>query len=138
MVMREISRRVNRAQPDRDVLESVVRAYDVAPAFTMVFGRRQISKGEHEVIALAHSMHLDGQQFVLIMDDADGRRMVRRRFVHLAHFMTGTVGFVVRCHTQYSILAKDDALGVLRAIRASKFRVTDAVIDSAMEEVQRH
>ena len=117
MVIREISRRVNRAQPDRDVLESVVRPYDVAPAFTMVFGRRQISKGEHEVIALAHSMHLDGRPLVLIMDDADGRRMVRRRFVHLAHFMTGTVGFVGRCHTKCSILAKDEVLRSLGPYR---------------------
>lgn len=136
--MREISRRVGRAQPDRDVLESVARACDVAPAFTMVFGRMQISKGEHGAIALAHSVHLDGRPFVLIMDDADGRKMVRSRFVHLAHFMTGTAGFAVRCRTQYSILAKDDALGVLRDIRASRFRVTDKVIDSAMEEAQQH
>lgn len=133
-----ISGRANRPSPDRDVLESVVRAYDVAPAFAMLFGRGQIVKGEHEVIALAFSVHLDGQPSVLIMDDADGRKMVRSRFVHLARFMTGTVGLVARCHTKYSILAKDEALAVLGAMQASKFRVTDEVIDSAMEEVHRH
>ena len=138
LAMREISRRRYRAKPDGDVLESAVRPYDAALAFTMLFGRGQVTKGEYEVIALAYSMHLDGQPFVLIMDDADGRKMVRRRFAHLADFMTGTVGFVVRCHTHYSILVKDEALGVLRAIRASKFRVAGKVIDSAMEEVQRH
>ena len=97
-----------------------------------------VVKGGHEVVALAFAMRIGGQPFVLIMDDAGGRRMVRHRLAHLARFMTGTAGLVARCHTRCSILTKADALGVLEAVRASQFRVADDVIDSAIEEVLRH
>lgn len=136
--MGEISRRVGRPELGRSLPERVDRAYETTPVLAMLFGREQIAKGEHEVIALAFAMHLDGRHFALIMDDADGRKMVRNRFAHLAPFMTGTAGFIARCHTRYSILAKGEALEALEAIRASKFRATNGVIDSAVEEVRRH
>ena len=121
-----------------DLLERLDRAYDAAPVLAMLFGREQVAKGEHGVVALAFSLHLDGRRLVLIMDDADGRKMVRNRFAHLAPFMTGTAGFIAHCYTRYSILAKGGALEALEAIRASKFRVTNGVIDSAVEEVRRY
>ena len=53
-----------------------------------------VVKCGHEAVALAFAMRIGGQSFVLIMDDAGGRRMVRHHFAHLARFMTGTAGFV--------------------------------------------
>ena len=106
--------------------------------WTCCAGVGGVVKGEHEVVALAFAMRTDDPSFVLIMDDAGGRRMVRHRFAHLARFVAGTAGFVAHCHTRYSILTKGDALGVLEAVRASKFRATDDVIDSAIEEILRH
>ena len=136
--MKEISKSVDRTKLDEDVLEVADRTDFASSVLRMLFGKEEVIKGEHEVIALAFVLHLAGQSFTLIMDDAYGRKIVRSRIAHLEHSMTGTAAFIARCHTWHSILEKDDALDALEAIRASKFRVTDEVIDSVVEEVQRH
>ena len=99
--MREISKRVDRAELGSVELEPADRDYNIASTLDVLYGSGGVVKGEHEVVALAFAMHTDGQSFVLIMDDAGGRRMVRHHFAHLARFMTGTAGFVAHCHTGY-------------------------------------
>ena len=120
------------------MLEMADRRYGTGGTLRPLLGKGQKTRGEHGVIALAHIMHTHGRPFTLVVDGAGGRGFARRHFAHLAGSMTGTVGFVARCHTRHSILARDEVLEVLEAIRASGFRAPDEAIDAAAREVERN
>lgn len=136
LVMKELSQK---RSSEEKLLKMVVPAgfeYEIAEALRPFLGGPGYVRGEHEVIALGHVMHKRTVLSTVIMDDAAAaRRFALKNFAHLERSMTGTLGLVVECHRD-GILAGDDAERVLDAMKPSRFRVPDGLVDEALREVR--
>ena len=97
----------------------------------------EIEKGEHEVIATAYVMHSLGFDIIFILDEDDPRKFVENNFPDLVDKMTGTVGFIEKCHCVFDIFEKDESIDILRLIKNSKFRVKAEIIEQAIENIRR-
>lgn len=134
LVMKELSRKQN----VEELLKMVVPAgfeYEITETLRPFFNGPGRVRGEHEVIAFGHVMHKRAAQFTVIIDDAAAKRFALKNFAHLERSMTGTLGFVVECHRD-GILAGGDAERVLDAMKPSRFRVPDGLVDEALREVR--
>lgn len=119
---------------------SIIEHNDNFPVFSSQFSIKEVlkpffsnvqtMKGEHEVIALAFLLHRANNDFHLILDEDGPRKFVTRQFSFLAHKMTGTVGFLGKCHCEFKIVQKQLALDTLQEIEQSKFRVDSNILNS--------
>ena len=134
LVMRELSRKRS-AEVLRKMVVPAGFEYEIAETLRPFFETPSCVRGEHEVIAFGHVMHKRAAPFTVIIDDDDARRFVTKNFAHLERSMTGTLGFVVECHRS-GVLAGDDAERVLDAMKTSRFRVPDSLVDEALREVR--
>ena len=134
LVMKELSRKRS-VEHLRKLVVPAGHDYDISRALRPFFYKQRPVRGEHEVIMLSHMMHTDGIPFTMIIDDGQARRFATRHFAHLERSMTGTLGFVVECHRN-GTLAGGDAERVLDAMKASRFRVPDGLVDEALREVR--
>lgn len=134
LVMKELSRKRG-AERLRKMVVPAGLDYDMARALHPAFYGGRPARGEHDVVMHCHMMHKDGIPFTMIIDDAPARRFAVRNFAHLERFMTGTLGFVAECHRN-GTLKRGDAERVLEAMKASRFRVPDDLVDKALREVR--
>ena len=134
LVMKELSRK-HSVEGLREMIVPSGFEYDIAETLRPFFDSRRRARGEHEVIAFGHLMHKRAVPFTVIIDDAPAKRFAIRNFAHLERSMTGTLGFVVECRLN-GTLTRGDAERVLNAMKASRFRVADDLVDAALQEVQ--
>ena len=134
LVMKELSRNRD-AEELRGMVVPAGFEYYIAETLRPFFNGRRPVRGEHEVIALGHLMHKRGVPVVVIIDDGRARKFAARHFAHLGRSITGTLGFVVECGRN-GTLAAGDAERVLEAMKSSRFRVPDGLVDEALREVR--
>ena len=134
LVMKEISRKRS-VDTLRRMAVPAGFEYEIGETLRPFFETPSCARGEHEVIAFGHVMHKRAVPFTVIIDDAHARRFAMKNFAHLGRSMTGTLGFVVECHKN-GILTRDDAERVLNAMKQSRFRVPDGLVDEALLEVR--
>jgi len=100
------------------------------------FAEEELIKGEHEVIIAAYIHHYSyNQDYVIIIDEEGPRKFLQKNFPELFANATGTVGFIAECYFSYSLLTKNEALGLLDAIKNSKFRVSDDILEKVRKEI---
>lgn len=132
----EIRKSENYSQIQNDKIIELSFPYNISEILRPFFGKNEILKGEHEVIAFAFVLYEIDQNFDIILDEMGPRKFLEKTFPYLADLMNGTVGFVRACHCEHDILSKRRALDILKAIRSSKFRVSNNIISSAEIQVR--
>ncbi len=96
----------------------------------------EISKGEHEVIAIAYILNFLGYEIIFILDDNDARNFVLRSLKKISNRMIGTIGFVCRCCCHHKIFNKEEARLILIMIKNSNFRVKKEILERAIGEIE--
>ena len=99
------------------------------------FGEYENAKGESEIIALAIILYGISRIDKLILDEDGPRAFVERNLPNLAHFMTGTVGFVGKCCCETYILEAEKTLQILSEIEHSPFRVSYNVLSTIRRSI---
>lgn len=99
------------------------------------FSKKEIEKGETEVIELAFEYYVAGLPRMFIIDDKEPRLFVTRNLPYLSDLMIGTVGFVGECSYEYAILDKYEASALLLLISTSSFRVEPEVISEVLAKI---
>ena len=114
----------------------LVRKENLGEALRPFFSRKEIEKGETEVIELAYQFYADNDPKMFIMDEKGPRFFVFRNLPYLARLMIGTVGFVGKCYYKYAILGKSEASEIVLVISRSKFRVSAEVISEVLSKIE--
>lgn len=100
------------------------------------FSKKEIEKGETEVIELAYEFYADGTPKMFILDDKEPRLFVMRNLPYLVSLMIGTVGFVGKCCYEYKILEKTETSAILLVISTSNFRVSPQIISEVLAKIE--
>jgi predicted nucleic acid-binding protein len=100
------------------------------------FSKKEIEKGETEVIELAYEFYADGTPKMFILDEKEPRLFVTRNLPYLVELMIGTVAFVGECYYEYAILGKSEAASIVLLISTSKFRVSAEVISEVFSKIE--
>ena len=132
----EIKASENYLQIQTGRLKKLEEHFDISEILRPFFGRGEASKGEHEVVAFSLILYENDPDLIIILDDAQPRKILERHNPRLANNTYGTVGFVVSCHCDYAILQKRDTLEAIRAVEESKFRVSGDIIRQAESQVR--
>lgn len=114
----------------------LVRKENLGEALRPFFSRKEIEKGETEVIELAYQFYANHDPKVFIMDEDGPRFFVFRNLPYLARLMIGTVGFVGKCYYKYAVLGKSEASAIVLVISKSKFRVSAEVISEVLSKIE--
>lgn len=109
---------------------------NIGEALRPFFSKREIEKGETEVIELAYQFYANGDPKIFILDEEEPRLFVLRNLPYLAKLMRGTVGFVGECYYEYAILGKNEASAIVLVISKSKFRVSAEVINKVLSKIE--
>ncbi len=96
----------------------------------------EISRGEHEAIAIAYVMDYLGERVILVLDDEDARKFVSKNLKGLSGSMVGTIGFIKKCCCNYAIFDKNEAISILLGIKKSKFRINERIIEDVIKEIE--
>lgn len=132
----EIKASENYLQIQTERLEKLEEPFDISKILMPFFGKDEASKGEHEIVAFSLILSENDPDLIIILDDAQPRKILERHNPRLANNVYGTVGFVVSCHCDYTILQKRDVLGTIKIIGESKFRVSGDIIRRAESQVR--
>jgi predicted nucleic acid-binding protein len=108
---------------------------NLGEALRPFFSKKQIQKGETEVIELAYDFYVNGEPKVFILDDKQPRSFVHKNLPYLEEFMIGTVGFVGDCYCEYGIFEKVNAMAIVILISKSSFRVSADVIREVLARI---
>lgn len=135
MLSNEVSKSKKFSQIKKNAITLMDFSYDISEILRPFFGKNEILKGEHEVIAFAYMYYQIKKDFSIILDEIGPRRFVERNFTYLVKLMIGTLGFLGKCHCDYHLLSKDKTMNLIEAIKKSKFRVTDNIINSVKQQV---
>ncbi|MHC3128662.1 MAG: hypothetical protein IBV52_01110 [Candidatus Bathyarchaeota archaeon] len=101
------------------------------------FSKKEIEKGETEVIELAYEFYADGTPKMFILDEKGPRLFVMRVLPYLVELMIGTVGFIGKCCYEYGILEKAETSVLLLVISTSNFRVSPEIISEVLTKIER-
>ena len=108
---------------------------NLGEALRPFFSKRQMEKGETEVIELAYEFYADSAPKMFILDDKEPRLFVMQNLPYLVNLMVGTVGFVGKCCYEYEILEKSEATAILTVISTSTFRVAPEIISEVLAKI---
>ncbi len=136
IVYDEIKKSENHSQIQTERLKKLEEPFDISKILRPFFSKNDISKGEHEVVAFSLILYEHSPDLIIILDDSQPRKVLERHNPRLANNIYGTVGFVASCCCDYTILPKRDALGTIKAIGESKFRVSDDIIRKTESQVR--
>lgn len=114
----------------------IVRDSNIGEILKPFFSKKQIEKGETEVIELAYEFYSDGTHIPFILDDEEARYFVERNLKDLSSSMTGTVGFVAKCYYEFFVFTKEEASLTISTIGNSKFRISQEIISKVLSRVQ--
>ena len=117
--------------------------YNIKELVKPFLGEYAIKKGEDEVIGIAIVYTLLGRDYILILDEDDARKFVKRLSSSISSFkplednMTGTAGFIKKCACEFKIFEKKEAITLLNKIKESKFRIDDDLVDLIIHELMK-
>jgi predicted nucleic acid-binding protein len=114
----------------------IVRHANTGEILRPFFSKKQIEKGETEVIELAYEFYSDGTPIPFILDDEEARHFVENNLRDLSSSMTGTVGFVGKCYYEFFVFTKEEASLTISTIGSSKFRISQEIISKVLSKVQ--
>ncbi len=100
------------------------------------FSQSEVTKGEHEAVAIAVILHLENSLLRVIIDDKAARNFLKNNFPDLSVKLRGTCGFIKDCHCVHKILTKNETKEILINIKNSNFRIKDELVDSLIEQVE--
>lgn len=109
--------------------------YDYGAIIKPFFSLDEIKRGENEVIVISYIVNLLGSSLIFIIDDGSPRNFIKRILPDLYKYLYYSIKFLEYCTVECKLLSKDDAIRVLTAIKASKFRVPKIVIDETIKRV---
>jgi predicted nucleic acid-binding protein len=101
------------------------------------FSKKEIKKGEHEVIVISYILNYTGDKFVAILDDNPAKKYLKRLIPDKGSDVTGTVGFIERLTNSYAIFKREEAIQILALIKDSKFRIETNIIDGVIDRLNR-
>jgi len=117
--------------------------YDIKELVKPFLGEYAVKKGEDEVIGIAIVYTLLGRDYILILDEDNARKFVKRLSSSISSFkplednMTGTAGFIKKCACEFKIFEKKEAITLLYKIKESKFRIDENLIDLIIHELMK-
>ena len=109
---------------------------NLGEALRPFFSKKQIEKGETEVIELAYELYINGTPTWFILDDKQPRFFVVQNLPYLKNFMIGTVGFLGECYYEYKVFEKGETVAVIILISKSTFRVSADVISDVLAKIE--
>ena len=136
IVYREISKSINFKCVQNHPKIILVPKENLGEALRPFFSKKEIEKGETEVIELAYQFYSNNDPRIFIIDEDDSRFFVIRNLPYLEKLMIGTVGFVGKCYYEYEILEKSEACAIVLVISTSKFRVSAEVIRYVLSKIE--
>jgi len=98
----------------------------------------ELKKGEHEIIVLAYVCSHMGIKFILILDEASKRNLVKNIIPELIDNMTGTLGFLKMCCCKYHIFNNTEIINLIDEIEKSSFRIDKRIIMQIKKEIKEN
>lgn len=135
-VYKEVSKSSNFKQIESHPKITLVSKENLGEALRPFFSKKQIEKGETEVIELAYQYYIENKPKMFILDDKEPRLFVLRNLSYMAKLMIGTVGFVGECYYQFEIFEKNEASALVLVISTSSFRVSAEVISEVLTKIE--
>ena len=136
IVYTEVSKSINFKHIQKHPKILRVKKENLGEALRPLFSKKEIEKGETEIIELAYHFYVNGASRFFILDDDGPRFFVKRNLPHLEKLMIGTVGFVGECYYVCKILEKTEASAIVIIIGESKFRVSAEVIKEVLSKIE--
>ena len=131
----EINKSASYLEVENGLVSQFSFPYNISEILRPFFGKEEIFKGEHEVIALAYVYYHIDHEFIIILDEKGPRKFLNDNFSHLSELMVGTFGFLANCCCEYMALTKDQAMGIIDEITNSKFRVSDGIVENTIQKI---
>ena len=100
-----------------------------------LFGKEEITKGEHEVIGVSYLLYQLKENFYFILDDSSARNFVLKNLKCLSELMIGTIRFIAICFCKFNIFNKRESLELLNSIEHSKFRISKYVLEKTKQYI---
>lgn len=135
LVYKEVSKCANFKNIETNPKLILVPRENLGEILRPFFSKKQIEKGETEVIELAYEFYANGTPRTFILDDNEPREFITRNLSYLVDLMIGTVGFVGECYYKYEILEKNEATVILFTISMSNFRVSKEIISEVLAKI---
>jgi predicted nucleic acid-binding protein len=137
LVFQEVSRsEMYRSLKDLPSTEIQEMNFDTAQILRPFFSKKQLAKGETQVIVLAYHFFLSKNLFKIIIDEHQAREFVRRNFRELVPFLIGTIGFVGSCCYDYGYFTKLETIALLDRIEKSPFRSSSNLLTMVKNRVE--
>ena len=135
IVYKEVSKSDNFKNIQTHPKMFLVQKQYLGEALRPLFSKKQIEKGETEIIELAYHLYADNTPKKFILDDKEPRLFVQRNLPYLKKLMIGTIGFVGECYYEYHIFEKGEASTTVVVIGKSNFRVSAEVIREVLAKI---
>lgn len=136
MVYKEISKSINFKHVQNHPKIILVPKENLGESLRPFFSKKEVEKGETEVIELAYQFYSNSNPRIFIIDEDGPRLFVIQNLPYLEKLMIGTVGFVGECYYEYGILEKSEASAIILIIGTSKFRVSAEVIREVLTKIE--
>lgn len=137
-IKEEVSRSSNYKMIEKtvEIHVQIFMYYNYGEILRPFFSLEEITRGEHEVIAIAYILHFLEIEFTAILDDDGPKKFLQKNFPKILTRVTGTVGFIKLCCSR-RVFSKEEAISILVLIKNSKFRVRSEIVDETIEEIRR-
>jgi len=96
----------------------------------------EITKGEHEVIAISCIFSMNGYEFLAVIDDAQIIKYIKKNFPALLLNIIGTIGFIEKCCNSFKVLANQEAIEILKLIKESRFRIKSEIVENSISRIK--
>jgi len=101
-----------------------------------LFSEEELRKGENEVITISYILFDLNYDFITILDDEEPRKFFLNNLAECSDKLRGTIGFMGDCVCIHEIFEKERGLNLLIAIKNSKFRITEVLINKIMKKIR--
>jgi len=101
-----------------------------------LFSKEELKKGENEVITISYILFDLNYDFITILDDEEPRKFFLNNLVECSDRLRGTIGFIRDCVCTHEIFEKERGVNILIAIKDSKFRIAEVLINEVMKKIR--
>ncbi|MBI2545591.1 hypothetical protein HYV81_00225 [Candidatus Woesearchaeota archaeon] len=140
LIHKEIKRSINFSSIDQHANINIFStpSFNIGELVKPFFSKKEISKGEHEIVVAAYFIYNTNRDIIIIIDEKGPRQFIINHLPELIPFLTGTVGMVGSCYYTFAIMDKQKTLNLLDQIGSSRFRVTQKILNEIKEKVVNH
>jgi len=137
LVEREIKIEKNKSLRENKKVIRIGTYIDFGEILKSFLSKKDIDKGEHEVIGLGFHFFRIGIPFYLIIDDDEARAFIRKNLDCLSSALHGTVGLIEICCCHFKIFSKNETIATFNKIGRSKFRISKDILYRIKSNVER-